>query len=498
MNYITRLHKNLGHPGSEVLVRMLEEVQATEATITAAREYVCPICYSRRKPAGVPPAAGLMAKNFGDRVFADSAWIEVKGGRRCVLTIMDQATRYVAVRLLESEKSTDLVKGVERAWIKQFGVPKFLRIDEAKGWAAAVLRDWASQHNVTLEIAPAECHNWLGSVERKHQVVRRALEIYMDAKGERNLSNLKEALVYTPGQVNQLSFTRDFTPEQWVTGRTPMSTTSLSADLWNPGADPMDEPTTFAETQRRRLDAQRAFLQADCDARLRRAMNKLYRENHDDVAVGQKVWFWRVQGTGILQKQKWRDPARVVALEHNDEGKTIVIWVAHGTNLLRCGPHQVHPLVADTGCAPIADPAAALSVIEVEPVDEEPPDLDHLEYEPSLPDGNVSMRGHDSDADDERFLDHYPSIPGAASLLFQEMEERTRHQRRRLSSSSVPGPPTLRQMVLLRRPFLLSPRRRRLPVARTQHRIQLKGFRSRAAQGVPRGLEHHRRRDRDG
>ena len=136
MNYVTRLHKNLGHPSSEVLVRMLEEVQATTNVIEAAKGYVCPTCYSRRRPPGVPPAAGLMARNFGDRLLADSAWIDLEGGRRCVLTVMDQATRFVAVRLLESERATELIKGVERSWIKQFGVPKMLRIDEAKGWSA--------------------------------------------------------------------------------------------------------------------------------------------------------------------------------------------------------------------------------------------------------------------------------------------------------------------------------------------------------------------------
>ncbi|CAE7354048.1 GIP [Symbiodinium microadriaticum] len=448
MNYVTRLHKNLGHPSADVLVRMLGEVQATANVIEAAKGYVCPTCYSRRRPPGVPPAAGLMARNFGDRLMADSAWVDLEGGRRCVLTVMDQATRYVAVRLLESERATEFIKGIERSWIKQFGVPKMLRIDEAKGWSSKALREWTSMNNITLEIAPAECHNWLGAVERKHQVVRRALEIYMDEKGGRTLSHLKEALVYVPGQINNLSFVRGFTPNQWVTGRQPLASTTLSGDLFNPGADPMDEPTDFAQLQQVRLAAQQAFLRADTDARLRRSMNQLYNEVKDEVAVGQKCWYWRIQGTGILQKSKWRGPARVVATESNDEGKNTVVWIAHGTNLLRCGPHQVRPLVQDTGCAPVADPAAALSdlydirarsttqfrdVYEYEPVLEdamndgaEPPrDEDLAEYVPSPP---------ASDADNERGFDE--PVPGAAALLFQRSEPR----RRRHSSVAEPEP----------------------------------------------------------
>ena len=125
VNYIARLHRSLGH-----------QVQATDNVKAAARGYMCGACPSRRKPGSVPPAAGLTARHFGDRLCADSAWVETTSGRKCLLTLMDQATRYIAVRLLHSEQGTDFIKGVERAWIKQFGCPKYLRVDEAKGWAS--------------------------------------------------------------------------------------------------------------------------------------------------------------------------------------------------------------------------------------------------------------------------------------------------------------------------------------------------------------------------
>ena len=132
---------------------------------------------------GVPPAAGLTAKHFGDRLITDSAWIDCgKDGRLCILTFMDQATRFISVRLIKTESSEQFIKGLERAWIKNLGVPKYLRVDEAKGWAAKALREWCSDHGVILEVAPGEAHSWLGAVERKHQVVRRAMELYMDDK----------------------------------------------------------------------------------------------------------------------------------------------------------------------------------------------------------------------------------------------------------------------------------------------------------------------------
>ena len=50
----------------------------------------------------------------------------------------------------------------------------------------------------------------------------------MDDIGERSFSNLKTAAVYVPSQINNMSFVHGFTPSQWLTGRSPMSATSLS------------------------------------------------------------------------------------------------------------------------------------------------------------------------------------------------------------------------------------------------------------------------------
>ena len=466
LNYVARLHKSLGHPSSEVLLRMLDEVQATDTVKLAAKHYVCATCYGRQKVAGVPPATGLLARNFGDRLVADSAWVDTTEGRKCVLTLMDQATRYVAIRLLSSEKATDFIKGVERAWIKQFGVPKMLRVDEAKAWSSEALRQWTSEHGISLEVAPAESHHWLGAVERKHQVVRRALELYMDSKGGRTFANLKEAAVYVPSQVNNMSFVRGFTPNQWLTGRTPMSATSLTADVFNPGTDPLDEPTSFASVERRRLAARQAFLQADSDAKLRRAMNRNYRESSDSTpAVGQRCWYWRVQGTPTLQKAKWRGPARVVAHEVDDKNAPAVIWVAHGTSLLRCSPHQVRPLVQDTGCAPIADPRAALHALQdlrarstTQYKDVFAPEvvMEDLMEDDGGPVLRPRLEGWDDryselGADDQDNLDEYvpdfasdadnedadmEPIPGAVSMFLQQQQG----QRRRHSTVTEPDP----------------------------------------------------------
>ncbi|CAJ1359270.1 unnamed protein product, partial [Effrenium voratum] len=179
---------------------------------------------SAMRESGAAPAAGLTAKEFNTRLLIDSAWVDTDNGRRCVVTVMDQATRYVAIRLLKTEQSVDFIKGLERC---PCGVPQL-------------------------------------AVERKHQVVRRALELFMDEEGGRNETNLVKAAIYVPQQINSLSIHKG----------------------------------TFAQVQKRRLNAQTAFLKADTDARLRCAMN----QNFEEVTIGQLVWYWQVSMASHLLK----------------------------------------------------------------------------------------------------------------------------------------------------------------------------------------------------
>ena len=446
VDYVARLHKNLGHPGKEVLIAMLKDVLATEDVILAAKHYVCPKCYERQKPGQAPPAAGRSSSVFNHRLQCDSSWIQVEEGRRCVLTICDEATRFVALRLLKSEKSTEFLKGLERAWVRHFGLPKIIRVDSAKGWSAEAIREWTSERGVALEVSPAEAHSWLAAVERKHQVTRRALEIYMEDNNQVNNKGLEEACIHVPPRINQLSWTRGLSPYQWVIGKTPQQEMSLTSELYNPGYDP-DDATSFSRTQEKRLKAACAFLKADSDAKLRRAMNQKYMERKQEVKIGQKCYYWRVQGSGNLKKNKWRGPGVCVACETAEEsGKIVVQWLVHGTSLLRCAPQHVRPAVADAESQVAHDPVSALKALEElrarsttqyrdllsrqkgqrdevfdEVIGED--EQDHEEFEAREP-------GAQSDEDD-----YTPSIREEVEELFKDLEDEPEQEQKQ----DVPG-----------------------------------------------------------
>ena len=97
VDYVARLHKNMGHPSAATLVKMLAEVQATENVLEAARKYVCRSCYHRAKPFQVPPSGGISSTTFGNRLVVDSSWIQLGPDRQCILAMVDEATRYTSL-----------------------------------------------------------------------------------------------------------------------------------------------------------------------------------------------------------------------------------------------------------------------------------------------------------------------------------------------------------------------------------------------------------------
>ena len=84
----------------------------------------------------------------------------------------------------------------------------------------------------------------------------------------------------------------------------------------------------------------------------------------------------------------------------DEDGKLLILWLTHGTSLVRCSPHQVRPLVEEQGCTTPADPEAALkdlqelrarSTTQFKDLADADPSLEDMaeaddpnEYEPSL------------------------------------------------------------------------------------------------------------------
>ena len=354
--YVKKLHLKMGHPSPFILARMLKDAQAPEPVVRCAAEYSCKICLERSQPASPAKTALPIARVFNDFIYMDVMYVDVGQDKHAILSCVDAATRYLLARHLKAETSRDLIKAITRGWIRLFGSMSHIIFDEGTNFCSEEFKQWAESHGVHTHVAPPEAHHRLGPVERRHAVLREALEKYINhavTEGKRtpNLKLLQEALCFVPNQINTLAYTRGYSSTQWVLGYQPMDITSLSHDRYSPAAqDAIDENDHFQHNLECRSRAAMAFIQADASQRLRRALQRRYRLIKEKPVVGQTVYYWRSQGAGRLQKSRWRGPATVVQIERGaDQDRPLCYWLVHGTSLLRCAPEHIRADVGDQG-----------------------------------------------------------------------------------------------------------------------------------------------------
>ncbi len=330
---VQRLHRNLGHPEPQRLVDLLQSRGASLEVIEAASNYHCVACQRYRRPSSVPPAQlPDQPQVFNGNIQADVLWIKLQEKKIPILSVVDSTTKFQAGAVIYGERTSDFVHALERGWIRHFGPPTTLVTDEGRGWASDEMLAWTSSHNIHHLISPGEAHTRLSLVERRHAILRKAVEIYMDDLGLTSIDGLRQALAYVLPQVNSNPNVAGFSPAQWVLGFQP--------NFPDPGH--LDGSATFEQVLGRRPTAKQALTQADSDRRLRRALLRRYAGTNSVLEPGQNCFYWRDARHGDMVKIRWLGPAKVVLREDDpNSGKPSLYWIAHGTQLLRCAPHHV-------------------------------------------------------------------------------------------------------------------------------------------------------------
>ena len=336
---VQRLHRNLGHPSTEALVDLLTARGASAEVLTAAQSYQCAACLRYKKPNQVAPASAKLVKEFNEVIQSDVFWIRVGTKKFPILSVIDQATKFQAAALLHGERGEDLVAALERCWVRHFGAPQKLVSDEGRGWVGDQMEQWTNFNSVEHEVAPGEAHSRLALVERRHSVLRKAIELYLEEMKMDDDNGVRKALTYVLPQVNSAPTVAGFSPCQWLLGKQVRLPGELSLDHVNPAL--LGGHSHFEQLLQHRNAAKRALLEAETDAKLRRALLRKYQGNNIPLKNGQRCYFWRDARQGDLVKIRWHGPARVVMVEYDEEQVPKVYWIAYKTQLIRCAPHHV-------------------------------------------------------------------------------------------------------------------------------------------------------------
>ena len=270
---------------------------------------------------------------------ADVMWIKVQDNKFPVMSIVDEGTRFQAASLITSEKSEHYIQILERNWVAHFGPPAKLITDEGRGWLSEEFEQWSNAKAIHHVVAAGESHTEIALVERRHAILRKAVEVYMADLELQGANGIREALVYVVPQMNASPTVAGYSPSQWVLGQQP----HFPGDLLNDHVTPLHlgGVRSFEDELLRRTTAKMALVQSDADQKLRRALLRKYAGTNVPLEVGQTCFFWRDAKATDLVKIRWKGPALVVMKEVDEENKPKIYWVAHKTQLIRCAPHHV-------------------------------------------------------------------------------------------------------------------------------------------------------------
>ena len=341
-NLIRKIHTNLGHPGVKKMRIALETQGVDQAILDALEDFHCSTCHEMQKPRAAKPSHLPDIREFNDCVGCDGVkWTSASGKRFFFYHYIDAATNFHLANHTHRTDAEGAFESLRSTWLQWAGPCKELVIDGDTAVCSEQFSNLAQSMNIRLRVVAAYAHWQLGKTERHGEILQEMLRKYDHEHPIQNSEEFMKALTQCCNAKNALSRHRGYTPEILVLGKSIQipgvnSTDQIDASHFL-AENQTPEGLAFRESLARRESARRAFVAADHDDRLRRAMLRKHRPFRGHYVRGTPIMFWRC-GNGQLPG-KWVGPALVIS----QEGDSIV-WLSHVGKLFRVAPEHVRIL----------------------------------------------------------------------------------------------------------------------------------------------------------
>eukprot|EP00435_Cladocopium_sp_Y103_P028343 s1179_g7.t1 len=273
---LTKLHKNLGHPSTAEMVRILRHGQAMDAAVAAARKFSCEFCKSQVRPRVPLPAQSSRMTQFNQLVGVDvkfePGWRP--GQKVKSLNLVDQSSCYQQViPFFEQETSHVIRKLFDEFWVRWAGPPDGVILDQAQTQVGEVLQGYLESLGTAVKFIPAEAHWQLGRTENHGGWFSRILEKVILEHSPSNREEWEQC-VRIAHVKNQSIQSYGYTPHQHVFGKNP----TLPGDLLSeplhvvPGTAGLTDDAV-AKAQAIRCTARQAVVSMQDDKALRLALS---------------------------------------------------------------------------------------------------------------------------------------------------------------------------------------------------------------------------------
>ena len=317
-----KLHRQFAHASKERLTKLLKNAGCEDKELRKQIEVCCDeceFCNMYRQPKPKPIVAMPKASKFNQVVSMDLK--ELVKGKRWILHIVDEATRYTAASIVDTKRSDVIVKNVMKIWIAYFGRPDKIHSDCGGEFSSEIFRELNDKFGIETSSTPAEAPFNNGVVERGNKVL---YESMMKTKDDVKCDD-ETALAWAVSAKNCLQNVYGYSPNQLVMSQN-VSLPSVIDDK-----PPALESHTSSDLIRINLNdmhsARENFIKAESSEKIRRALLKnvrSYSEVH--YQPGDKVYYKRRMRKG------WSGPARVLGKEGN------FVLIRQGAAFYRCHP----------------------------------------------------------------------------------------------------------------------------------------------------------------
>ena len=341
---LIRAHKNLGHPSPERLSSLLRQQGFRPEVARAALDFQCSVCNSQIQPKHSRPSTIRDDSDFNDRICLDGLkWTNTKGQNFHIYHIVDWSTNFHIAKIAPNRSSHEAIQIIGNSWLSWAGAPGALLVDAGSEFNSQEFSEFAQAHNIRVTTISSEAHFQNGKAERHGAVLQTMLSKFEKEHPIQSYQELENALWWCIQAKNACSLKRGYAPEVLVLGKHTKLPGSVTGDELLPAHLLADADTAqglrFREQLAYRESARKAFVEADNDASLRRAILRRSCPQRQNYLPGEWVMIWK-QGKGALPGM-WHGPMKVVVHENSQ-----TVWTTMSCKLFRVAPEHVRPVTS--------------------------------------------------------------------------------------------------------------------------------------------------------
>ena len=291
---LIRAHKNLGHPSPERLSTILRSQGYRPEVSQAALELRCSVCQAKALPKLSRPGALKDDLDFNDRICIDGCnWTNSQGKTFHMYHIVDWATNFQVARIAPDKSTPAAINTIIDMWLSWAGNPSEMLVDAGTEFNSEEFSIFTQSHNIKLTPISPEAHYQNGKAERHGAILKTMLSKYDLEHPITQYQELSQAIFWCTQAKNSSSLKRGYAPEVLVLGKHTRLPGAVCSDEMLPAHLLADSETAHGVAFRRQLAyreaARKAFVTADNDAALRRAMLRRSRPGGQNYAPGEWV-----------------------------------------------------------------------------------------------------------------------------------------------------------------------------------------------------------------